>query len=113
MSKLRAMNGHDLRVLVDLVDHTELTASSRTEPIKLAPERLPCPVWVLGDRPEDRFDDFSANLGRQPVDMPEALRRDLDLVNDLEVVLEPESPSLGCLAPGCADGLEERLVQVS
>lgn len=91
---LSAMNEHDLRVLIDLVDHPELTASSRAEPVKLAPERLPCPVWVLGDRPEDRFDDCSATLGRRPVEMRESLSR-------------------GCLAPGCADGLGEHLVRAS
>ena len=100
----------EVRSLVDLEDHPELTSSSRVQPLKLAPEGLPGSMRVLGDRPEDRFDDGSSNLRRKPVEVPEALRRDLDLVHELDVVLEPNPLAFRCLASGRADGLEERLV---
>ncbi len=107
---LSAVHEHDMRSLVDLEDHPELTSSSRVQPLELAPEGLPGSMRVLGDRPEDRFDDCRSNLRRKPVEVPEALRRDLDLVHELDVVLEPNPLAFGRLAPGRADGLEERLV---
>ena len=104
------MDEHDVRSLVDLEDHLELTSSSRVQPLKLAPEGLPGSLRVLGDRPEDRSDDGQSNLRWKPVEVTEALRRDLDLVHELDVVLEPNRLAFRRLAPGGADGPEERLV---
>src|SRR6266571_3330938 len=84
---LSAMDEHDVCSFVDLEDHPELTSSSRVQPLKLAPEGLPGSMRVLGDRPEDRFDDGLSNLRRKAAEVPEALRRDLDLVHELDVVL--------------------------
>ena len=107
---LSAMDEDDVRLLVDLEDHPELTAASREQPLKLASEGLPGSLRVLGDGPEDRFDDGRSNLRREPVEVPGPLRRDLDLIHELDVVLEPNPFALRRLAPGRADGLEERLV---
>ena len=107
---LSAMDEHDVLFFVDLEDYPELTSSSRARPFKLASEGLPGSMRVLGDRPEDRFDDGRSNLRRKPVEVPETLRRDLDLVHELDVVLEPNSLAVRRLAPGRADGLEERLI---
>jgi hypothetical protein len=104
------MDEDDVRLLVDLEDHPELTASSRIQALKLPSEGLPSSLRVLGDRPEDRFDDGRPNLCRKPVEVPEPLRRDLDLIHELDVVLEPNSLAFRRLAPGRADRLEERLV---
>ena len=104
------MDEHDVCSFVDLEDHPELTPLSRVQPFKFAPEGLPGSIPVLGDRPEDRSDDGRSHLRRKPVEVPEALRRDLDLVHELDVVLEPNRLAFRRLAPGGADGPEERLV---
>jgi len=104
------MYENDVCLIVDLEDHPELTPSSRVQPFKLASEGLPRSMRVLCDRPEDRLDDRRSNLRREPVEVPEALRRDLDLVHELDVVLEPNSLAFRRLAPGRADGLDERLI---
>ena len=88
------MDEHDVRSFVDLEDHPELTSLSRVQPFKFAPEGLPRSIPVLGDRPEDRSDDGRSHLRRKPVEVPEALRRDLDLVHELDVVLEPNPLAL-------------------
>lgn len=107
---LSAMDEDDVRLLVDLEDHPELTTSSRVQPLKLSSQGLPSSLRILGDRPEDRFDNSRSNLRRKPVEVPEALRRDLDLIHELDVVLEPNSLAFRRLATGRADRLEERLV---
>lgn len=107
---LRAMDEHDVCSFVDLEDHPELTSSSRVQAFQLASEGLPRSMQVLGDRSDDRFDDGRSNLRRKPVEVPEAFRRDLEFVHELDVILEPNPLAFRRLAPGRADGLEERLV---
>ena len=105
-----AMDEHDVCSFVNLEGHPELTSLSRVQPFKFAPEELPGSIPVLGDRPEDRSDDGQSNLRWKPVEVTEALRRDLDLVHELDVVLEPNRLAFRRLAPGGADAPEERLV---
>lgn len=107
---LRPVDEDGSSVFIDLVDHSELTTSGRAKTIELTPERLPRSLRVLRDRSEDRLDDRRSNLRRQSIEMPEAFRRDLDLVHDLDAVLERESLTLGRLSPRRPDRSKQCLV---
>ena len=92
---LGSMDEYDVIALVDLVDDAELPASRRVQTLELTPQRLACPVRVLRDGPQDRLDDRGTHLRRKPVEVPEAFRRDLDLVHGLEVVLQADALAFG------------------
>lgn len=81
--------------LIDLVDHPELTPAGRVERLELTPERLAGSSRVLRDRAEDRLQDGTSDLLGEPVEMPEPLRRDLNLVGHLQVILQADPLAIG------------------
>jgi hypothetical protein len=109
-SVLGAVDEDDVRVVVDLVDHPELAAARGVQALELTPQRCAGPLWVLGDRAEDRFENGPAHLLGKSVEVPEALRRDLDLVVHLHVIPEAEPLALGSFSPRRPDRLEELAV---
>lgn len=80
-------------VAEDLVDHSIVAATCRPKPLQFAGEWLAESLRVLGDRTEDGFECCLPNLLREPVELPQALRRDRDLVHEIasDVILEGES----------------------
>jgi hypothetical protein len=109
-STLRPVDEDDVLVLVDLVDHPELAAACGAQALEFAPQRLAGSLRVLGDRAEDRFEDGRAHLLGRSVEVPEALRRDLDLVGHLRVIPEAEPLALGSFLPRRPDRVEELAV---
>ena len=91
------MDKDDATRFVDLVDNAELSPASRVEPFELALERLAGSPGILGNRAQDRFHDRGSDFVGQAVEVPETLRRDLNLVGHLHLILEAEPLSLGCL----------------
>ena len=85
-------------------------ATCHLPPAELAPQWLACPIGVLRDRPEDRFDDGRADLVGKLVAVPQALRRDLNLVHELELIPELQALALGRLAPRLADRCQQGFV---
>jgi len=92
---------------VDLVDHPELPPASRVQTLQLPPERLSGSLGILGDRAEDGLEDCGSDLVWQSVEVPETLRRDLNLVGHLHVILEAEPLPLCRLSPRFSDRVEE------
>jgi hypothetical protein len=80
---LCAVDEDDAGRFVDLIDHAKLSPAGRVQPLELTLERFACSVGILGDRAEDRLYDRGFDLVGQPVEMPEAFRRDLNLVGHL------------------------------
>jgi hypothetical protein len=78
-----AVDEDDAGRFVDLIDHAKLSPAGRIQPLEFALEWLACSVGILGDRAEDRLYDRGFDLVGQPVEMPEAFRRDLNLVDHL------------------------------
>ena len=93
--------------LVDLIDHPELPPAGRIEPLKLAPERIPGSPGILGDRAKDGLEDRGSNLLWQTVEVPEALRRDLNLVGHLQAIFEAEPLAFGRLTTRSSDRVQE------
>jgi len=92
---------------VDFVDHPELPPASRVQSFKLPLERLAGSQGILGDRAEDGLEDRGSDLGGQSVEVPETLRRDLNLVGHLQLILEAEPLSLCRLATRFSDRAEK------
>jgi hypothetical protein len=109
-SVLGAVDQDDVRVVVDLVDHPELAAACGVQALELTPQRRAGSLRFLGDRAEDRFENGRAHLLGKSVEVPEALRRDLDLVGHLHVIPEAEPLALGSFSPRRPDRLEELAV---
>ena len=95
---LRTVDEDNTAGIIDLVDDSELSPSCRVQAFELTAERLPGASRILGDRAEDGFHDCGPDLVGQSVEVPETLRRDLNLVGHLHVILEAEPLPLGRLA---------------
>ena len=100
----RPVYHHHLGVLVDLVHDPEVPASGRIQALEFAAKRLSRSLGILGDRPEDRFQDRVANLFREPVQMSETFGCDLDPIGQLPLVSERESLPRRGLPPRTTDG---------
>ena len=104
---LSTVNKDDTGRFVDFVDHPELPAASRVQSFKLPPERLAGSLGILGDRAEDGLQDRGSDLVGRSVEVPETLRRDLNLVGHLHVILEAEPLSLCRLSTRFSDRVEK------
>lgn len=91
---------HDVPLVVDLVDHAEVSASRRVQTFKLSDERLAGAARILGDGSEYRFDDGGSDLLGKLAEVAEPFGSDVDLVRHSELVFGAgvlETHSL----PGC------------
>jgi hypothetical protein len=79
---------------IDPVGHSELPPASGVQPVQLSPERLAGSLGILGDRAEDGLEDRGSDFAWQSVEVPETLRRDLNLVGHLHVILQAQPLSL-------------------
>jgi hypothetical protein len=93
-SVLCTVDEDDAGRFVDLVDHSELPPASRVQSLQLPPEWLSGSLGILSDRAEDGLEDHGSDLLWQSVEVPETLRRDLNLVGHLHVILEAQPLSL-------------------
>ena len=50
------------RALIDLVDDPEVASSRAVQALKLQPERLAHPIWILGERAVAELDDGASDL---------------------------------------------------
>jgi hypothetical protein len=71
----------DVGILVDLVDDAELSATGGVQAFQFTSERLAGTMRVLGDRSHDGLDNGASDLRGKLIEVPESLRRDLDLVH--------------------------------
>ena len=73
---LDAYHGDDLRIVVDLRDHSVRTPPGRPESDEVASKRMADPVRVLTKRAEQELDDRSRDLLGQAGDLPLGRRTD-------------------------------------
>lgn len=78
---LDPQNHDGVRLVVDLVDHPVVASAGGVHPSKLPYQGLPDTTRCFGDWPDDRLERGRPDLARQPVQVAEPFRRDLDLMH--------------------------------
>ncbi len=93
---LHAVDQNDPVGFENLVDGAVVATSRGSEILEFTNERLPEPVRVVSDRPEDGLQSSISYLLGEPVEMMETLRRDPNFVHSSasNVVLEPQPLAL-------------------
>jgi hypothetical protein len=104
---LYTVDKEDACRFVDFVDHSELPPASRVQSFQLSPERLAGPLGILGDRAKDCLEDCGSDLLGQSVEVPDTLRRDLNLIGHLQLILEAEPLSFCRLSTRFLDRVEK------
>ena len=74
---------HKYPIFPDLVDDPVVTAPCRVEAFEFANQRLPEPLGVLSDGPEDGREGSIADFLGELVEVAQTLRGDLDFVHEV------------------------------
>jgi hypothetical protein len=109
---LNPVDQNDLVLFEDLVDDAVVAAPCGAEALEFTYQRLPEPLGVLGDWPEDGLQGCMPHLVGKSDEVAQTLRGDLDLVHEAasDVIAETKPLALGRFSSRPSQRLHQLIV---